>query len=158
MSTQSTVLAVYATHTEVREAVKKLQSRGVDVHKVSIIGRAYHTDEHVVGYYSAGGRMRYWGKIGAFWEGFWELLFGSGFFWIPGLGPVLAAGPVVEWIVKALENELVMEGFSVLGADLCRRGIAKDSVLECKTALRTGQLLLIVHGTAGEVAKAKDIL
>jgi hypothetical protein len=25
------------------------------------------TEEQVVGYYNAGGRMKYWGKMGAFW-------------------------------------------------------------------------------------------
>jgi len=37
--------------------------------------------------------MMYWGKMGAFWGGFWGLLFGSAFFAIPGVGPVLVAGP-----------------------------------------------------------------
>ena len=44
------------------------------------IGRDYHTDENVIGYYNAGDRMKYWGKLGAFWGGFWGLLFGSAFF------------------------------------------------------------------------------
>jgi hypothetical protein len=53
----------------------------------------------VIGYYNAGDRMKYWGKLGAFWGGFWGLLFGSAFFLIPGVGPLLVAGPLVGWIV-----------------------------------------------------------
>jgi len=37
--------------------------------------------------------MMYWGKVGAYWGGFWGLLFGSAAFAIPGFGPVLMAGP-----------------------------------------------------------------
>ena len=95
MSAQKSVVAVYATHAEADQAVKELQRGGFDMHKLSIVGKGYHTDENVVGYYSTGDRMMYWGKIGAFWGGFWGLLFGSAFFLIPGIGPVLAAGPVV---------------------------------------------------------------
>ncbi|QDT60508.1 hypothetical protein SV7mr_30310 [Stieleria bergensis] len=51
-----------------------------------------------------GDQMMYWGKAGAIWGGFWSLLFGSAFFAIPGLGPVLVAGPLVAWIIGALEG------------------------------------------------------
>lgn len=102
--------------------------------------------------------MKYWGKIGAFWGGFWGILFGSAFFMIPGLGPILAAGPVVAWIVGALESAVVVGGISALGAGLYSMGIPKDSIVKYETALKTDQFLLIAHGTAAEVAKAKDII
>ena len=95
---------------------KELQRSGVDMNKLSIVGKGYHTDEHAVGYYNTGDRMKYWGKVGAFWGGFWGLLFGSAFFIIPGLGPILAAGPVVAWIVGALESAVVVGGLGALGA------------------------------------------
>src|ERR1700686_5493131 len=79
MSTQNSVVAVYSTHTQADQAVKELQRSGIDMHKLSIVGKGYHTDEHVVGYYNAGDRMKYWGRLGAFWGGFWGLLFGSAF-------------------------------------------------------------------------------
>jgi hypothetical protein len=31
--------------------------------------------------------------MGAFWGGLWGLLFGAAFFAIPGIGPVVIAGP-----------------------------------------------------------------
>jgi hypothetical protein len=86
-------MAVFKSHVEAETAVKELQKSGFDMKKLSIIGRDYHTDEHVVGYYNAGDRMKYWGKLGAFWGGFWGLLFGSPFFFVPGVGPLLFAGP-----------------------------------------------------------------
>jgi hypothetical protein len=51
MSTQNSVVAVYRTHTEADQAVRELQRGGVDMHKLSIVGKGYHTDEHVVDYY-----------------------------------------------------------------------------------------------------------
>jgi hypothetical protein len=87
-------IAVYDNHSEAEDAVRELQKSGFDMKKLSVVGKDYHTDEHVVGYYNAGDRMKYWGKQGAFWGGFWGLLFGAGFFWVPGIGPLLvgAAG------------------------------------------------------------------
>jgi hypothetical protein len=39
--------------------------------------------------------MLYWGTLGDFWGGFWALLFGSAFFWAPGVGQLAVAGPLV---------------------------------------------------------------
>ncbi len=94
MSKQNAIVGIYKTHTEAEAAVKELQKSGFDMKKLSVVGKDYHTDEHVVGYYNVGHRMKVWGKTGAFWGGLWGLLFGSAFFWIPGLGPLLVAGPL----------------------------------------------------------------
>jgi len=158
MSIQNSVVAVYPTHTEADQAVKELQRGGVDMHKLSIVGRGYHTDEHAMGYYNTGDRMKYWGKVGAFWGGFWGLLFGSAFFMIPGLGPILAAGPVVAWIVAGLEGAVEVGAMGALGAGLFSIGIPKDSIVKYEAAIKTDQFLLIAHGTAAEVAKAKSII
>jgi hypothetical protein len=95
--------------------------------KLSIVGKDYHTEEHVVGYYNAGDRMKFWGKLGAFWGGLWNLLFGSALFLIPGIGPVVVFGPLVSWMVGALEGAVVVGGLSALGAGLYSIGIPKDS-------------------------------
>src|ERR1022692_1832917 len=158
MSTEDSVVAIYRQHTDADLAVKELQRGGVDMHKLSIVGKGYHTDEQAVGYYNTGDRMKYWGKTGAFWGGFWGLLFGSAFFMIPGIGPILVAGPLVAWIVGALEGAVVIGGLSALGAGLYSMGIPKDSIVKYETALKTDQFLLIAHGTAAEVVKAKDII
>jgi hypothetical protein len=125
---------------------------------LSIVGKDTHTDEHVVGYYNTGDRMKYWGKTGAFWGGFWGLLFGSAFFAIPGIGPVLVAGPMVAWIVGALEGAAVFGGLSAIGAGLYGMGIPKNSVVQYELALKTDKFLLMVHGTAAEVERAKSII
>jgi uncharacterized membrane protein len=153
----NSVVAIYETHSQAEEAVKELQRSGFDMKKMSIVGKDYHTDEHVVGYYNTGDRMKYWGKLGAFWGGLWGMLFGA-FFIIPGLGPILVAGPLVAWIVGALEGAVVVGGLSALGAGLYSIGIPKDSVVKYEAALKSDKFLLLAHGTADEVAKARDIL
>ena len=128
------------------------------MHSLSIVGKDYHTDENVVGYYNTGDRMKYWGKIGAFWGGFWGLLFGSAVFAIPGLGAVLVAGPLVAWIVGALEGAVVVGGLSALGAALTQIGIPDNQANKYETALKAEKYLLMVHGTSGNAIKARSVL
>ena len=66
MSDNNTVVGLYKTHTEAETAIKELQRAGFDMKKLSIMGKDYHTEEHVIGYYNAGDRMKFWGKLGAF--------------------------------------------------------------------------------------------
>jgi uncharacterized membrane protein len=158
MSDKNSVVAIYETHDQAESAVKELQKSGFDMKKLSIVGKDYHTDEQVVGYYNAGDRMKYWGAQGAFWGGVWGMLFGTAFFAIPGVGPVLMAGPLVAWIIAALEGAVVVGGLSALGAGLYSIGIPKDSVVKYEAALKTDKFLLLAHGTASEVSKARDIM
>jgi uncharacterized membrane protein len=104
MSVMDSVVATYETHEQAELAIKQLQKDGIDMKSLSIAGKNTHTEEQVVGYYNAGDRVRFWGKEGAFWGGIWGFLFGSAAFAIPGIGPILAAGPLVAWIVAGLEG------------------------------------------------------
>jgi len=158
MTDTNEAIAEYDHHSEAEDAVKELQKSGFDMKKLSVVGKDYHTDEHVVGYYNAGDRMKYWGKQGAFWGGLWGLLFGAAFFWVPGIGPVLVGGPLVAWIVAALEGAAVVGGLSAIGAGLYSLGIPKDSIVEYETAVKVGNYVVVAHGTADEAAKAKSIL
>ena len=158
MNANNSVVTIYNSHAEAEAAVKELQQSGFDMKKLSIAGRDYHSDEHVVGYYNVGDRMKYWGKLGAFWGGIWGWLFGSAFFLIPGIGPLVIAGPLVGWIVGAMEGAVVVGGMSALGAGLFSLGIPENSILRYETALRADKFVLIAHGSAEEVIHAKAIL
>ena len=158
MSDHNIVVAVYDAHTQAEHAVKELQSVGVDLKKLSIVAKNPHAEEHVVGFYNAGDRIKHWGGNGAFWGGIWGALFGAAFFVIPGLGPILVAGPLVAWIVGALEGAVVVGGVGAIGAGLFSIGIPKDSVLKYELALKTDKFLLLVNGTEHEVGRAREIL
>ena len=158
MNKDNSIVAIYPSHTAAEAAVKELQQSGFDMKKLSIVGRDYHTDEHVVGYYNTGDRMKYWGGVGAFWGWIWGCFFGSAFFFIPGIGPLLVAGPLVVWIVGALESAVVVGGLSAIGGGLVSLGIPKDSILKYETALKTDKFVVVAHGSADEISRAKGIL
>jgi len=158
MSNKNAVVGIYKTHPEAEAAVKELQKSGFDMKKPSVVGKDYHTEENVVGFYNAGDRMKFWGRLGAFWGGLWGMLFGSAFFVIPGLGQLVVLGPLAMMIVGALEGAAVTGGLTALGAGLYSLGIPKDSIVKYETALKSDKFLVMAHGSAGDVAKAKSIL
>lgn len=158
MKPNNAIVAIYSSHTDAEAAVKELQASGFDMKQLSIVGKDTHTEEQVVGYYNTGDRMKLWGTTGAFWGGLWGWLFGSAFFMIPGIGPLIIAGPLVGWLLGALEGAVVVGGVSALGAGLFSLGIPKNSILQYETALKTDKYLLIAHGSAEEASKAKETL
>ncbi|HEY4050131.1 MAG TPA: general stress protein [Acidobacteriaceae bacterium] len=158
MNEQSNVVAVYDSHTQAEEALHKLSAASFDIKKISIIGKGYHTEENVVGYYTTGDRMKSWGAMGAFWGGLWGLLFGAGLFLIPGIGPVLVAGPILAALLGALETAVVVGGLSALTAALVSMGIPKDRSIKYEADVKADKYLLVVHGTAEELQRARAIL
>jgi hypothetical protein len=152
------MVAVYDSHTEAEDAVAKLGAGSFDIKKVSIIGKDYHTEEKVVGYYTTGDRMKSWGGMGAFWGGIWGLLFGAGFFLIPGIGPVLVAGPFLAALVGALESAAVVGGLSAVAAGLVSLGIPKERAVKYEAEIKADKFVLVVHGTPEELERARIIL
>ncbi|WP_019867623.1 hypothetical protein [Methylovulum miyakonense] len=159
MSTEeNTVISVFDTHFEADEAIKALNKFGFDMQKLSIIGKGYQTEEHPVGFYTKGDRIKTWGGIGAVWGGLWGLLFAPAVFFIPGIGLVALAGPIVTTLVAALESSMVMGGLSALGAALISSGLEEDEVVKYERDLIADKYLLILHGTEEEIAKARELL
>ncbi len=158
MPANNSIVAIYKTHLDAESAIKELQKSGFDMKKLSIVAKDFETSENVVGYYKTGDRMATWGKLGAFWGWIWGLLFGSALLIIPGVGPVVVGGPIVGWIVGALETAVIAGGLSALSAGLYSIGIPKESVLKYETALKAEKFLVIAHGIPEEVDKAKKII
>ena len=155
---KSAVIAIYDTHEEAEKAISELQKSGFDMKKLSIVGKDYQSEEEVIGYYNTGERMKLWGKTGAFWGGLWGLMFGSALFLIPGIGPLVAAGPLVGWIVGALEGAVVVGGLSALGAGLYSIGIPKDSIIEYESQIKMGKYVVIAHGSPNEVSETQKTI
>jgi hypothetical protein len=158
MADTNSVVAVYDSHADAEAAVAALSAASFDITKISLVGKDYHTEENVVGYYTTGDRMKSWGGLGAFWGGIWGLLFGAGFFLIPGIGPVVVAGPFVAAIIGALESAVVVGGLSAVAAGLVSLGIPKDSAIKYEAEIKADKFVMVVHGTAEELEKARTIL
>lgn len=155
---ENTVISVFNSHIEADEAVKALHRHGFDMEKLSIMGKGYQTEEHPVGFYTKEDRIKTWGSIGAVWGGIWGLLFGPAIFFIPGIGLVAFAGPIVTSLIAVMESAAVIGGLSVLGAALFSMGMKEDDAIRYEKAIIEDQFLLILHGTEEETEKAREVL
>ena len=152
------VVAVFTDHQAAETAVKKLAQDGFEMKNLSVIGKGYHTEERVVGFYNVGDRVKFWGLRGAFWGGLWGLFFGGLFMTVPVIGNVVVLGYLASVIIAAVDNALVVGAVSALGAAIYSIGIPKDSVLQYEEAVKADGFLVMAHGAADEVARAKAIL
>jgi hypothetical protein len=158
MENHETAVAVFPTHDAAEKAVKSLTAAGFEIKNLSIVGKGYHSDEKVVGFYNMGDRIKFWGSRGAFWGGFWGLFFGGIFMTIPLVGHVVVLGYLATVVVAGLENAVVVGGLSALGAALYGLGIPKDSVLQYETDLKADSFLVMARGQPAEVERAKTLL
>jgi uncharacterized membrane protein len=157
-ATEPSVVAVFGTHAAAESAVKALQHNGVDMTRLSIVGKDYRTEDRPLGFYNVGDRMKVWGTRGAFWGVLFGLLLSPALFLLPVLGHVIVFGPVTAAIVSALQAGVFTGGASAIAAALYSIGIPKDSVVRYETAIRADKFLLIVHGTTGDAAEVERIL
>jgi hypothetical protein len=158
MEKSDTVIAVFADHHAAEAAVKQLSAAGFEMTKLSVVGKGYHTEEKVVGFYNAGNRIRFWGTRGAFWGGLWGMFFGGLFMTIPVVGHVIVLGYLAAMAISAVESAIVVGGLSAVGAALFSIGVPKDSAIQYETAVKADGFLVMAHGAPEEIARAKAIL
>ncbi|MEO8700848.1 MAG: permease [Kofleriaceae bacterium] len=152
------VVAIYDSHTAAEEAVKALQKAGLDMTRLSIMGKGFHTEEHAIGFYTSGDRMKFWGGRGAMWGALWGSLFGSAFFLLPVVGPLVVMGPLAGWIASAIEGAALGGAAGVLAAALTSVGIPKDSIVKYELEVKAGKFLVLANGSADMIEHARGIL
>lgn len=129
----SSAVGVLSNHQDAKGAVKERQKSGDDMKKPSVVvGKGYNIEENVVDCYSTGDRTVTWEKYGLFLGSILGLVFGSAFLVIPGLGPVMVDGPLVGWIIGALETAIVTGGLFALGGALAESGLLRTTSLGAK--------------------------
>jgi hypothetical protein len=158
MAHSDAVIAVFADHQAADSAIKRLTEAGFATKDLSVVGKGYHTDEKVTGFYNAVDRVKFWGLRGAFWGGMWGLFFGGLFLTIPIIGHVVVLGYLAATVLSGVESAVMVGGLSAIGAAIYSMGIPKDSVVAYETAIKADGFLVMVRGDAAEVARAKEIL
>ena len=158
MENTETVIAVFSDHPAAETAIKKLTTAGFEMKNLSVVGKGYHSDEKVVGFYNTGDRVKFWGIRGAFWGGFWGLFLGGMFMAVPVVGQVVVLGYIATIVIAGIENAVIVGGISALAAALFSIGVPKDSVIQYESALKADSFLVMARGTKEEIARAKTIL
>ncbi len=158
MKPSDVTIAIFENHEAANAAVKSLAEAGFDMKHLSVVGQGYHTEEKVIGFYNMGDRVGFWGSRGAFWGGLWGLFIGGLFVTVPVVGPLIVLGSLAGTIVLALESAVVVGGISALSAALFSLGTPKDSIIRYEEAIKADKFLVMAHGPAEEMTRAKAVL
>ena len=70
----------------------------------------------------------------------------------------MVLGHLATMVVAAVEGAILVGGLSALGAALFSIGIPKDSVIQYEETVKTDGYLVVAHGSAIEMARAKAVL
>ena len=148
------VIAIYKSHEEAEEAVRKLEQGGIPINKISIIGRDFQLREDVQGYYRPSDAAKEGAGFGAWFGGLFGLLMGFGFFVFPIAGTLVVLGPMAGMIAGAIGGA----GLGALMNALMALGISKEQALKYQARLQAGEFLVSVVGTPEEVERAQMLL
>ena len=112
----SSIVAVYPDHDAAEHAVRRLHETGIAMSDLSIVGRDFQTTEEPVGFVSAKDYATAGAATGAWFGGLFGLCIGAAFLILPGIGPVVVAGPLTAAVVAGIEGALAGTALGSLGA------------------------------------------
>lgn len=172
LSGQVILVATYDNETKAQRAIEQLCDKGVALDMLSVLGQVHASGDDVLGiYYSGvGSQVKAWAKQGALWGGVWGLLAGAAaMFVLPVVGPIFAAGPVVEAIVVSLGGGIA--GAATGGAALAgaasvshlatvmhSMGIPQEKLDHLHQSIVDGHFLLLLREEKDEISPWREVL
>lgn len=144
-----TVVGAFHDHGSAEQVVQALKERGVPEKDISLVARhdgktqSGHPDGDGMHNLSSG--LTWGGTVG----GVAGLLAGVGALAIPGVGPIVAAGPLAATLTGAVTGGLV--------GGLMDYGIPKAESQRYEERLKQGDVLLMVRSDPQEVDKAQKL-
>jgi hypothetical protein len=158
MSKQNATVLICRSHRSAEAAVNALRKSRYDVQKLAIIGKDSPTPVRGPAEAPAAGEAKQRSEQRSFWCRMWRLLPGGTFINSQGIGPVLVAGAIAEWLSAGGTDLMVREGRDPLRTGLTRIGVPAGSSIEYEAALQSDYYLVVAYGKPGEVLRAKGIM
>lgn len=150
-SANNLIAAVFDDPDSARGLVERLIEEDFPMDQISLLHRAGGEGDDFLGiaYTDERERIKVWGKYGALWGAVGGLLAGAtGLLLVPGVGPLLVVGPLLDIIAGATIGTGVMAGAAVvtrLTIALRRMGMPEDKLELLHQAIMDGKTVLILH-------------
>ena len=156
--TQQSVVHIYSNLDEAEAAVKQLNDQKFPINQISIVTQNIESTKQVHGFITAGDVVAQSASSGAWMGGFFGLLVGAAFIWVPGVGPLFVAGPFAAMLLGGAEGVLAgAAGGGLLGA-LFGWGVSKEHIIKYEESIRSGKYLVVANGDEAQVNQARAIL
>lgn len=140
------VIGVFADRDSAEKAVRQLRSQGFNTEEINIISKGQNNsgsktyEDDITDGALTGGTL---GGIGG-------LLVGAGALAIPGIGPIIAAGPIAAALSGAVAG-------SIAGG-LIDWGIPAETSQKYEQSVAQGNILAVIRSDASKVQQAAQIL
>jgi hypothetical protein len=154
----ASIVAIYPDHAAAERAVRRLHDEGFAMSDLSIIGRDFQMSEEPVGFEDAGACAKAGAGTGAWFGGLFGLMVGAAAVLVPGVGPVVVAGPLAAAVLAGLEGALAGTALGGLAGALVGWGIPKERALTYETHIQGGKFLVMVRGVPGAVERTRGLL
>jgi len=154
----SSVVAVYPDLTAAERAVRHLHEEGFPLDDLSIVGRNLQEAGEDIGHLSRGDYAAVGAETGACFGWLFGLLVGAGFLVLPGLGPLVVAGPIAAALLGGVEGGAAGALVGSLAGVLIGWGVPKERAHHYQTHVEAGKFLLVVRSNPAVVALARSLL
>jgi hypothetical protein len=152
------VAAVYPDHASAEAAVRQLHESGFNLADLSIVGRGLQETEEPHGLVGRGEYVKAGAETGSLVGGLFGLCLGAAFLVLPGIGPVVVAGPIAAVVLGGVEGALAGIGLGGLTGALVGWDVPKARALKYETLVKGGKFLVFVRSTPEVVARAHSLL
>jgi uncharacterized membrane protein len=152
--TPTNVIAVFDSIDEAQRAVEKLVAEGIPVESISIVGQGLQSEVKIHGFVTTGDMAKQGAGMGAVFGGLMGFLLGTAFFFIPGVGPLVVLGPLVDTLLGAAEGALAGGLFGALLGTI----VEKEHIPKYEQYVRAGKYLLVAQGDPELAEHAHEVL
>lgn len=152
------IVAVYADHDRAENAIRRLHKEGFALDELSIIGRDIQVTEEPRGLVSTADYVSAGARTGAFAGGLAGVALGAALLLVPGIGPVVVAGPLAAALLAGIEGALAGVALGALSGALIGLGVPREHAIKYETAVQGGKYLVIVRGCDGDLERARSLL
>ena len=154
---QDTLIAAFSEYQEADAVVEKIIAGGFNLKNFSLVGRGYPSRGQLIHFYKTVDRMKFWGRKGAFWGSLAGFLLGqlflNGMLTLPQRSLI-----IINLLAWMLIGSLIIGGGVALVAALFRLRIPKDNLIKHLSDVKADDFLLVAHGSAEEMERAKAII
>ena len=156
MPVENVAVFVYSAAADLVNVLGKLARHSVGAESVSVISVDRETATASIAYHIETGEIQRAPRGDSL--SFANLLKGCTLLLTPDLPVVLIAGPLGRCFSRTLQNEALFGGMGAIAGTLYSLGIPRGAACQYETAALKGGALIIVHGRARDVARARELL
>ena len=154
----SSVVAVYPDHDSAQDAIRQLHKNGFAIKDLSIIGRNIHMTEEPTGFITTGDYVAAGAESGALIGGLAGVALGAALLILPGIGPVIVAGPLAAAVLAGIEGAAAGVTVGAVSGALIGWGVPREHAVKFESEVQGGKFLVLTRGNPEEIARARGLL